>query len=518
MSILVLTWLAPVSLAAMLLAAATATRLIFLTSRTYAEAALGLLIASLPFTLITPFTLTTKIVVILLQLMMMLLAGRLLFGRLDKAFVIPSTRANLAIVFGLLLLICAGWWLGDSFPGLLGDYQWRWFVLLAGVGGLQLLFLRQLLWSFQHYRIVPSDAKRPMKELPTVSVCIPARNEDHALEDCISAVLASTYPKLEVLVLDDCSQDKTSQIIRSFAHDGVRFVQGQTPANGWLGKNQAMQTLAEQATGDFLLFVDVDTLLGPESITQLVNCALDEHVDMITVLPQNRLGLQPGVLLNNLRYFWQMVLPITKRRISVADQVWLIRAKTLLSLGSFASVAHKIVPEATFARHLFNSNHYRFVAGNSSLGITTAKKWRSQLESALRVLYPTYHRQPVIALAAIICIALVELAPFGLAVWLALHQQFDGLFWLAMLVIILTYSVFALTIQRSHGRVWLITTLLLPVLAAQEIILIIASVLNYEFGEVNWKGRNVCYPVISSGQTRSALHALDERRHVSAGS
>jgi len=67
------------------------------------------------------------------------------------------------------------------------------------------------------------------------------------------------YPKLEIIVLDDCSQNKhTPEIIRSFAHDGVRFIQGEHPKPTWLAKNQAYDRLAQESSGEFILFCGVD--------------------------------------------------------------------------------------------------------------------------------------------------------------------------------------------------------------------------------------------------------------------
>ena len=79
--------------------------------------------------------------------------------------------------------------------------------------------------------------------LPSVTVCIPARNEDHALTDCLHKVLASDYEKLEIIVVDDNSVDNTSVLIKSFAHAGVRFVAGSELPEGWLGKNHSLQML-----------------------------------------------------------------------------------------------------------------------------------------------------------------------------------------------------------------------------------------------------------------------------------
>ena len=104
-------------------------------------------------------------------------------------------------------------------------------------------------------RITSSD------QLPSVSVCIPARNETHAMSECLESVLASDYPKLEAIVLDDHSSDNTSHIIRAFAHAGVRFVEGDELPDDWLGKNFSLQTLANEASGKIILFMDVDTRL-----------------------------------------------------------------------------------------------------------------------------------------------------------------------------------------------------------------------------------------------------------------
>lgn len=498
MSILLLTWLLPDVAAVLLLLLATKWA-----PRVLTEAAAGLLIAASPFVLSAPFMVPTKILLVIVQLALLLLPARVLFGRLDKAFVYPSTRLNVLVLGGIVALVAAGWWLGNQ-SGLLGGYEWRGVLAILLAFFMQLVFLAQILWTFRHYKLQLPAGQRPFKDLPTVSVCIPARNETHALEDCLTSVLASSYPKLEVLVLDDCSQDKTSEIIRSFAHDGVRFIQGDVPADGWLGKNQALQTLAEQATGDYILFMDVDTRLSVSSVAQVVDYALVNKLEMVAVLPQNRLGMQPGALLGTLRYFWQVVLPITKRHAPVAGQAWLINADTLKALGGFKSVAHKIIPEGSFARRLFAKNTYRFIAGTPLLGITTAKRWPSQLESATRLLYPTYKRQPVFALAGVAYLLIVFVTPFALSVWLAIDGAHRGLLALAVTTAVLALLNYAMVLHRTHPRIWFVAMFFLPVAAVQEIILIFISLILYEFGEVNWKGRNVCYPVISSGQIQRA--------------
>ena len=122
-------------------------------------------------------------------------------------------------------------------------------------------------------------------EAPSVSVCIPARNETHAMAQCLERVLASDYKKLEIIVFDDSSTDDTSILVRSFAHAGVRFVPGTALPEGWLGRNHALEVLAREASGTYVVFMDVDTNITPTTISQLVGYMMTENLVMASVLP-----------------------------------------------------------------------------------------------------------------------------------------------------------------------------------------------------------------------------------------
>lgn len=512
MTIMFLAWLAPTLIAIALLLLITIKEP-FLSIRFGAEVAAGLLIAGFPFIFVMIPSVAFILCFAVMQVCALLLAARLIFGRLERTFISPSTRLNCLILGVFLSIAVAGVGLEISYPGLFTDTARIVILVLVGIFLVHVMFFAQLLWARRHFKLHLDTSHRSLKDLPTVSVCIPARNEDHALTDCLASILASDYPKLEVLVLDDCSQDKTSQIIRSFAHDGVRFVQGELPANGWLGKNQARQTLAEHASGDFLLFIDVDTRVAPDSITQLIDFTLDSHLSMVSVLPQNRLGFQPGAVLDTMRFYWQQVLPVTRRRAPIASQSWLINTDSFKALGGFKSVAQKITPEASFARRLGNENAYRFIAGHTSLGITTAKHWPSTLASAIRLLYPTYKRQPLFALGAAAVILILFVVPPIVTVTYAVLGRYEELFVIACLGWVVASGTYGMVRRQSHPHVWPLMVVVLPITALQEVLLIIASLLQYEFGEVNWKGRNICYPVITtSRQNQSDPAVLPVRR------
>ncbi len=111
-------------------------------------------------------------------------------------------------------------------------YLWhRWLLLL--------FYFLQLLNSLIKARVATvgnySDA-----DLPTISLCYPARNETVRIAETLTAALASTYPKLEILVVDDCSQDSTRKLCASLLMNGIRFIEGKQPKANWLGKKTGL--------------------------------------------------------------------------------------------------------------------------------------------------------------------------------------------------------------------------------------------------------------------------------------
>lgn len=493
MNISLFLWLVPTLLALVALVAVGHNNWAWKHRRVLAEVALGLLLSSVLFLFTTDMGLLLQALLAMLQLWAILLGARLVFGRLPEAFLRTSTQLNSALALGAMVVIVDVWLAiqGLHAPNAVPYRGLTALLLLSSVVGMA--FLYQIIWTLKHYRLRKLDQGIHARDLPTVTLAIPARNETHALEACLRAAVASEYPKLEIIVLDDCSQDRTSQIIRDFAQDGVRFVQGELPTDGWLGKNRAQDTLAEHASGEYIVFADVDTHVSPQSITKLITYALSHKQEMVTVLPTRRDGWSAATLLTTLRYYWQVALPLTARRVPVAGQCWVIRRQTLLKLGGFDGVRQKIVPEGYFARILFVHDQYRFIISNDELGVTTAKKWSSQVESATRYLYPTFKRQPLAVLLGGFVMVGLFVTPF--AVLLSVPQSLQLLVPAAVASGVLWFG-YALVIARTHAYTWPLTVLLLPLSLVQELVLLIVSMLSYEFGDVNWKGRNVCYPVI----------------------
>lgn len=349
-------------------------------------------------------------------------------------------------------------------------------------------------WFATKFSVVTKHTKT--KDLPTVTLAIPARNETDVLEQTIKAALASDYPKLEILVVDDCSQDQTADIIKGFAHDGVRFIPGSAiPNNHWVHKNYACQQLLEHASGQYILFTGVDIVLSTHSISQMVAYGMEHKLAMLSVLPARdaSVGHSP---LQTIRYWWELALPRDAiRRPPALSSCWMAETKKLKKLGGFEAVSRMVVPEAFFAREFGAKKTYKMVRGSLGLGITSRKLLGDQFSTAVRVRYPQLRRRPeLVLLLSLLWLSFWVLPLMG--IWLeggAIEPTTLLLAVIGWALYCISYLLVCLFYDPKALPLILLVSPLLPLI---DLVLIHISLFRYEFGTVEWKGRNVCKPVM----------------------
>lgn len=373
--------------------------------------------------------------------------------------------------------------------------------MLAALAGLQLgaatLFLLFTLRNVVKSKHQPHNEYYSDKELPTVSVLIPARNETVDLENCLYSVLASDYQKLEIIVLDDCSQGKTSDIIRGFAQKGVRFIKGAEPDDHWLAKNQAYERLRQEASGELLLFCGVDVRFGPRSIRSLVTTLMNRDKDMVSVMPQRYVSTPLSSIIQPMRYWWELSLP---RRVfnkpPVLSTCWLVKAEVLEQLGGFKAVMRAIIPEAYFAREIVRlRDGYSFVRSDDILDIQTVKSVIEQRATAVRTRYPQLQKRPENVFLLSFAEIILLLGPFLLVIADAvgvIAVDIMPALW-ACIVLVITHLVITAISNPANLGTALLT---FPIAILSELYLIYESMIRYEFRTVTWKDRNVCIPVM----------------------
>ena len=160
-------------------------------------------------------------------------------------------------------------WTGHVMRTLFLAAIWLGIGRLLFLGGLGLLN-----WHRDRQRIIPLLHADPA----LVSVLIPAFNEARVIASSINQILGSSYPRLELIVVDDGSTDATSQVVsEGFASDPrVRLI---SIPNG--GKANAINTALHEARGDVVVALDADTQFETETISKLVRWFVDPAVGAV---------------------------------------------------------------------------------------------------------------------------------------------------------------------------------------------------------------------------------------------
>ncbi|MBX3185393.1 MAG: glycosyltransferase [Labilithrix sp.] len=146
-----------------------------------------------------------------------------------------------------------------------------------------------LVASLRTIRAVPSfdHEIEPPARWPRLSVVVTARDEAETIGPALEAKLASDYPDLELIVVDDRSRDATGEIVDRLA-DGDRRVAPlhiTTLPPGWLGKVHAMHRACEIATGEWILFSDADVHLEASALRRAVAHCEAKGLDHLAAFP-----------------------------------------------------------------------------------------------------------------------------------------------------------------------------------------------------------------------------------------
>lgn len=147
--------------------------------------------------------------------------------------------------------------------------SWLFYVYIGYPISLWLIGLRK---DFRHE---PNDAF-----MPVLSVLISARNEERDIAWKIAETLNWNYPKdrLEVIIASDASDDQTDDIIRGVADPRLKYLR----LDERVGKNEALNRLAQIATGELFFFTDANSHIDSDCPRKLVRHFADSRVGCVT--------------------------------------------------------------------------------------------------------------------------------------------------------------------------------------------------------------------------------------------
>jgi glycosyltransferase involved in cell wall biosynthesis len=197
--------------------------------------------------------------------------------------------------------------------------------------------------------------------VPTVSIVVPARNEEACLGACLESLLAQKGADFEVIVVDDSSSDRTRAIAESFP--GARVISPGPLADGCSGKCNAAQAGADVAGGEWLLFTDADTVHLPGSLARALAEAREHRADLLSYSPQQEVH---GLIERSLMTVIFAELAVTYRAKDVSDQTspaaaangqyLLITREAYNAVGGHAAVARTLLEDVALAQAVKRSD------------------------------------------------------------------------------------------------------------------------------------------------------------------
>ncbi len=226
---------------------------------------------------------------------------------------------------------------------------------------------------------------------PLVSLLVPARNEEANIRACVRSLLAQSYPHLEIIVLDDRSEDGTRRLLElERARDGRLIVlAGEDPPIGWTGKNWACHQLSIAAHGEVLLFADADTVfVEPDAVLGIVRGLQARRADLLSALPRQVLGTLGEALLVPM-FYWALVsftplaVGLLWRRAPFAravGQLMAFRRAAYDEVGGHAAVRGSVVDDIDLARRVARAGLACRIM--DATGIVTCRMYRSGREAA----------------------------------------------------------------------------------------------------------------------------------------
>lgn len=111
-----------------------------------------------------------------------------------------------------------------------------------------------------------------MSNYGLVSIVMPSYNSEKFIKDSIESVLNQTYPFWELLIVDDCSIDKSMEIIKSFKDERIKLFQNEVNSGAAVSRNRALR----EACGKWIAFLDADDIWLPTKLEEQLQFMADK--------------------------------------------------------------------------------------------------------------------------------------------------------------------------------------------------------------------------------------------------
>jgi chlorobactene glucosyltransferase len=314
----------------------------------------------------------------------------------------------------------------------------------------------------------------------------------------VRSLAAQRYPRLEIIVVDDRSEDRTARIVEEIAREDSRvtLLRGKPLPKDWVGKPWALAQGAQVARGEWLLFTDADTEHEPGATAAAISYARNHNVDALSLLteqtmvtPSERLVL-PGILWT-IAFAAGPLADVNDMRRDNAlfnGQYVLVRRDVYDAIGGHGAVRGEIAEDLELARRFKADGRFQTVLAGAS-GLVRTRMYRSFAEIwngfVKNFALGARGRWLLAAFGITFFACIAPITPIAIVVTLAAQQ------WTAASALMAAMSIAIAGASPGMQRVGFPreSPLTLPIGISVMIAIFLTSIVRHARGGVTWRGR-----------------------------
>jgi len=326
-------------------------------------------------------------------------------------------------------------------------------------------------------------------EKPKISVLIPARNEEKNIDNILSDLISQNYSNIEVIVLNDNSEDLTKEEALNFANkfSFIKVYDGEPLPEGWLGKNWSCWQLYLKSSGDILCFIDADVRINSKAIDYSFKLLQKYKIDFLSFFPtQQSKTFGESLVVPLMKWFLLSFLPLPLIYYSklvafsaANGQFIMLKRKVYEKIGGHLSVKNHPVEDMKLIK-LSKQNNFKAITlpGDDKIFCRMYDSFATAFKGFEKNFYNGFEKNNVAFFIFLFSIVLFQIVPFA---FLFFYKNF--------VIPILLSCIQKAIVSIISKRNLFIEILLHPVHMIIIILIGISSFYKSNFGKIEWKNR-----------------------------
>lgn len=298
--------------------------------------------------------------------------------------------------------------------------------ILIGVSGAWVILIKSILKTFKETPYLDKFALIE-HEKPKVSVIVPARNEEKFISKCLDSLLRQDYENYEIIVIDDSSEDTTSEIIKKYAKENSKIihVSAKSKPKDWMGKNWACMEGYQKVTGELVIFTDADTNYSKKVISLAVSHLASLNLDALTVIPQilcldiwTRITIPIISTFLHTRFSALRVNDPSKKTAYFFGSFFIIKKSIYEAIGTHQGVKHEIIEDGALGKKVKDGGYnLRMVSGEHLLEAVWARNKSTLWNGLKRLMIPIFLKGKKLAVGVFTAVLFLLFMPFPILIY-----------------------------------------------------------------------------------------------------